>query len=157
MTQNCQCPTVYCFRICTIIDFITCEIISMIAYRCEKAALKTRIRQSRRRIGHSNDLMALSRLAIDRSREAIRSSSTRFAPAWQEPKQAVSVGAVQTLLADMNGEALDAVVEDFSAAYREAVATGNDEAADIVRKALVILGRHLANSLGPKAAGVSIN
>ena len=129
----------------------------MMAYWCEKAILAAQIRQSRRRIGDANDLMERSRSAIERSRAAIRSSHTQIAAPTQATASAAPASAARTLLADLSADALDAIVDDFSAAYLEAEATGNDETAEIVRQALVVLGRHLALELGPKAAGVQIN
>ena len=129
----------------------------MMASWCEKAVLAAQIRQSRWRIGSSNDLIEQTRSAIDRSRAAIRSSRTRFSAPPQATEPTVSATAGRTLLADLSADALDAIVDDFSAAYLEAEATGNDETAEIVRQALVVLGRHLALELGPKAAGVTIS
>lgn len=129
----------------------------MTAFCCEKAVLAAQIRQSRWRIGSSNHLIEQTRSAIDRSRAAIRFSRTRFSGPPQATEPAVSASAVRTRLADLSAEALDTLVGDLSAAYLEAEATGNDETAEIVRQALVVLGRHLARELGPKAAGVPIN
>ncbi|TXM68942.1 hypothetical protein FV226_19210 [Methylobacterium sp. WL12] len=138
-------------------DRMSCESRLMMASWCEKAILAAQIRQSRRRIGDANDLMERSRSAIERSRAAIRSSHTQIAAPTRATASATPTSAARTLLADLSADALDAIVDDFSAAYLEAEATGNDETAEIVRQALVVLGRHLAHELGPKAAGVQIN
>ena len=79
--------------------------------------------------------MRLSDDPVERSRPGSAAPS-------RAAEQAVSLAAIQTLLAEMNPDALEAA--------------GNDETADIVRQALVALGRHIAHELGPKGAGAAV-
>lgn len=129
----------------------------MMASWYEQTTLATPSRQWLGRIGHSNDLIARSHCAIDRSHAATRSSYARASSLPSETERAIPPGAVRAFLAGMNADALYAIVEDRSAVDRDAAATRNDATTHILREAFVIPGRHLADELGPKAAGSPLN
>lgn len=52
---------------------------------------------------------------------------------------------------------LDEIADDLIAAYRTAVAAGDDDMRTLLAGALMQIGRHLATQVGPKAAGVIMN
>lgn len=126
-------------------------------YMYDKSKPKAQIAQSFRRIERPSRLIAPSQVAIDRSHEAIRSSNARLVSPTHEPERDVCIGTVQAFLSGGDGAAMGAILEELFPAYLEAAATGDDETADTLRKALLILGRHLARALGPKLAGAAIN
>ncbi|MFK5600102.1 hypothetical protein ACFZ8E_24350 [Methylobacterium sp. HMF5984] len=57
----------------------------------------------------------------------------------------------------MDDVAVNIMVDDFIAAYLEACDTGDEARAEVIQKALIVVGRFLATKLGPKAAGVLMN
>ena len=73
------------------------------------------------------------------------------------PIQAVELVAAIDVLSAMTDEEIDQFIDDFADAYVEAQRIGNEEVVAIIGKSLKIVGRYLATTVGPKAAGVLLN
>ena len=101
--------------------------------------------------------MSASRLAIGASRQAIRASHSLLQVLPASQTDVVEPGITGISLAGLDAHALNQLVDDFIAAYLKAQATGNEADMEVIGKALEIVGRHLAQTLGPKGAGVVIN
>ncbi|RYF22145.1 MAG: hypothetical protein EOO77_04690 [Oxalobacteraceae bacterium] len=101
--------------------------------------------------------MSASRLAIGASRQAIRASHTLLQVLPAPPTDVVEAEITGISLAGLDADDLNQLVDDFIACYLKSQATGNEADMEVIGSALEIVGRHLAQALGPKEAGVVLN
>jgi len=59
--------------------------------------------------------------------------------------------------AGFNEADLPAIIDELIEAYQTASALGEEKAVALIGRALRRIGRHLAHTLGPRAAGVLLN
>ncbi len=79
---------------------------------------------------------------------------------WRAPETEVVPGnaLLQALAALGRDESnLEEMIDDLIAAYKAASAYGDDSERTLFANALMLIGRHLAMQVGPRAAGVIMN
>ncbi|TXN41797.1 hypothetical protein FV227_06015 [Methylobacterium sp. WL119] len=95
-------------------------------------------------------VMSTSRQAINSSRAILENIAARSVDDSDHTSGA-------DFLSAMEDEAINTMVDDFITAYLEASDTGDEAGAEVIQKALIVVGRFLATKLGPKEAGVLMN
>ncbi|WP_419830184.1 hypothetical protein [Methylobacterium sp.] len=126
--------------------------------QAELRALMAEARSVRREAAVMREANAQSRFRLQQAWASISAQWGLTPPADAEPEAPDHrLSILEALnLAGLDEGDLDDVATSMCAAYQAAVAR-DDEVQDVLRNALMSIGRHIAAQMGPKAAGVVLS
>jgi len=120
--------------------------------RAASAAIRQSLSETHKALAEEFDRARATQAAVREQLASLRATERQTTPL--KPPNAV-LQALAILGKDESD--LDDLTHDLIAAYRDADATGDDGMQRELARALMLIGRHLAAQIGPKASGAVLN
>ena len=117
-------------------------------------ALRQRLSAIRRELKEVSDHTQKTLKAVRLHRASLRAEPANQNGSEPAPSDAV-LRAISILGRDESD--LEEMTDDLIAAFKTASAVGDDDGRALFANALMLVGRHLATQVSPKAAGVVVN
>ena len=122
--------------------------------RADSLAIRQRLAVTRRELAEVAEHTQETLKAVRQHLASLRAGSAEQNKSEPEPANAL-LKALSVLRRDESD--LEEMTDDLIADFRTANAVGDDEGRALFANALMLIGRHLATKVSPKAAGVIMN
>ena len=122
--------------------------------RATSFALQQRLLETQRELAEVSKQTQATLKVVRQHLELLRTGSVDQNRPQPKPSNAVLIAMS---LLGLDESDLDVMTDNLIAALRTASEVGDDDGCALFGEALMVIGRHLAAQIGPKAAGVVMN